>query len=57
MLAVRPLSVALGDETRRMRMALENLFKVDLIVMFKAAWLATVRWVWTHQRRVDQDEA
>ena len=32
-----------------MRMTLENLFKVCLIVMFTAAWLAAVRWVWTHQ--------
>jgi hypothetical protein len=30
-------------------MTLENLFKVGLIVMFTAVWLAAVRWVWTHQ--------
>lgn len=30
-------------------MTLENLFKIGLIVMFTAVWLAAVRWVWTHQ--------
>ena len=30
-------------------MTLENFFKVGLIVIFTAVWLAAVRWVWTHQ--------
>jgi len=32
-----------------MWMTLENVFKVGLIVMFTAVWLAAVRWVWTRQ--------